>query len=50
LFVEKLKAGENPVAQMTDENPVAIVNPKPFTCTECGQSYATEQPLRGHLS
>lgn len=50
LFVEKLKAGEKPEEQTPDKNLVALVKPKPFACNECGQVYATEQQLRGHLS
>jgi hypothetical protein len=52
LFVEKLKAGEKLAEESVDDKEPALVTmaPPTFPCPECGQAYATEQQLRGHLS
>jgi hypothetical protein len=50
LFVEKLKAGEIPAEKKPEEEKETSIAPPLFSCPECGQSYASEQQLRGHLS
>ncbi len=50
LFVEKLASQENELADKLEENKEIVMVSKVFTCLECGQSYETEQKLRGHLS
>jgi hypothetical protein len=52
LFVEKLKEGDKFTEEQVDDKGMAMVTvaPPTFPCLECGQTYATEQQLRGHLS
>jgi hypothetical protein len=47
LFVEKLALQEKPADATPQE---AMESAQLFSCPECGQGYATEQQLRGHLS